>query len=341
MKKKAIITGINGQDGAYLAKLLLEKGYKVYGADRRRVDAFQWRSKELGIRNEVEFLYLDLLEYSNIFDAIKKTRPDEIYNLAAQSFVGASFYQPILTANVDAIGPLRILDSIKTIDPTIKFYQASTSEMFGKAQETPQTEQSPFHPRSPYGVSKLFAHWAVKNYRESYNIFATSGILFNHESPLRGIEFVTKKITNHVANHSLGLENVLVLGNLSAYRDWGYAKEYVKGMYLMMQQDYSDEYILATGESHSIRDFVTKAFHYIGVNIIWDGSGINEVGLDSISGKKLIKVSDKFFRPAEVEHLLGDFTKAKEKLDWQPETSLDELIKIMVDYDIKHNKMAM
>jgi len=341
MKKTAIITGIHGQDGAYLAQLLLEKNYRVIGADRRRVDSRSWRLRDLGIQNDIEYLYMDLLEYSNMFESIKREKPTEIYNLAAQSFVGASFNMPLLTSEINAMGTLKLLDIIKTLDSNIKFYQASTSEMFGKTQEPILSETTPFHPRSPYGVSKLFAHWIVKNYRESYNIFAASGILFNHESPYRGIDFVTKKITNHIAQHSLLPGKELVLGNLSACRDWGYAKEYVEGMYLMMQHHTPSDFVLATGKTFSIKEFVVKAYKYVGIDIEWEGEGVNERGYDVATNKLLVRVSEEFYRPAEVEFLKGDYSKAKTELGWEPKTSIDELIKIMIDFDIKMNKKTI
>lgn len=333
--KKALITGIRGQDGAYLAKLLLDKGYKVYGADRRSAQCELWRLIELGIENDVEFIYMDLLEFSNIVDVIKKIKPDEIYNLAAQSFVQTSFDQPILTSEVDAIGVLRILEAIRHYSPNTKFYQASTSEMFGKVQQIPQNEKTPFYPRSPYAVSKLYAHWITINYRESYNIFACSGILFNHESPLRGLDFVTKKTTYTVAQIKYGLANKLVLGNLDSKRDWGYAKEYVEGMYLMLQQKKPDDYVLATGETHSIREMVELAFKYAGYDIVWKGKGVNEKGIDRKTGKVVVEISPKYFRPAEVDILIGDYSKAKKNLGWEPKTKFKDLIRIMVEYDLK------
>jgi len=333
--KKALITGIRGQDGAYLAKLLLEKGYKVYGADRRSGDSSNWRLKELGIEKDIEILYMDLLEFSNIRRVIKQVQPDEVYNLAAQSFVGASFEQPILTSEIDAIGVLRILEILREYKPDAKFYQASTSEMFGKVQEIPQTEKTPFYPRSPYGVAKLFGHWITVNYRESYNMFACSGILFNHESPLRGVEFVTRKITYNLAKIKYGLEEKLVLGNLDAKRDWGYAPEYVEAMWLMLQQPEADDYVIATGETHSIREFVEKAAEVAGFDIVWEGEGINTKGIDRKSGKIIVEVSEKFYRPAEVDLLIGNPSKAKEKLGWKPKTTFEELVEIMMITDIE------
>ncbi|MCX7642153.1 MAG: GDP-mannose 4,6-dehydratase [Elusimicrobiales bacterium] len=333
--KKALITGIRGQDGAYLAELLLKKRYKVYGADRRSADSELWRLKELKIDKDIEHIYMDLLEYSNIIDVIKKIKPDEIYNLAAQSFVQASFEQPILTSEIDAIGVLRLLEAIKLYSPHTKFYQASTSEMFGKVQDIPQNEKTPFYPRSPYGVSKLFAHWITINYRESYNMFNCCGILFNHESPLRGVEFITRKTTYTVAMIKYGFADKLVVGNLDSKRDWGYAKEYVEGMYLMMQQKKPDDYVLATGETHSIREMIEYAFKYAGFDIVWKGKGIDEKGVDKKTGKVLVEISPKCFRPAEVEILVGDATKAKKILGWEPKVRFEKLIEIMVDADLR------
>lgn len=333
--KKALITGIRGQDGAYLAKLLLEKGYKVYGADRRSGSSELWRLEELGILREVEFVYMDLLEHSNIVDVIKRIKPDEVYNLAAQSFVQVSFDQPILTSEINAMGTLRLLDAIRLYSPHTKFYQASTSEMFGKVQEVPQNEKTPFYPRSPYAVSKLYAHWITVNYRESYNLFACSGILFNHESPLRGLEFITRKTTYTVAQIKAGYDVKLIVGNLDAKRDWGYAKEYVEGMYLMMQHEKADDYVLATGESHTIREMIEYAFKYAGFDIVWKGKGVNEKGIDRKTGKVLVELSPKYFRPAEVELLCGDFTKAREVLGWRPKTTFKKLIEIMVEADLR------
>ncbi len=336
--KKALITGINGQDGAYLAKHLIDQGYKVIGADRRRVDSLSWRLKRLGVDDEVEHIYLDLLEFSNIFSVIRKHQPTEIYNLGAQSFVAASFDQPILTADIDAIGPLRILEAIRVIDPSIKFYQASTSEMFGLVTSSPQSEETAFYPRSPYGVAKLYAHWIVKNYRESYGIYACSGILFNHESPFRGLEFVTKKITNHVAKMHLGNKTPLVLGNLDAKRDWGFAADYIEGMHLMLQQEQADDYVLATGTSKSIREFVEMSFNFINKEVRWEGEGVNEKGFDAKTNEILVEVSKEFFRPAEVHELKGDYSKAQKELGWQPKTDLKKLVGLMMEYDIERQK---
>jgi len=335
---RALITGIRGQDGAYLAKLLLEKGYEVYGADRRSGDSSNWRLKELGIEKEIRFVYMDLLEITNILRVLELIKPDEIYNLAAQSFVGTSFEQPILTSEVNAIGVLRILEAIRTVKPDVKFYQASTSEMFGKIQEVPQTEKTPFYPRSPYGVAKLFGHWITVNYREAFNIFACSGILFNHESPLRGTEFVTRKITYTLANIKYGYMDKLVLGNLEAKRDWGYAPEYVKGMWLMLQQEEPDDYVLATGETHSVREFVEKAAEVAGFDLEWEGEGINTKGIDRKSGKVIVEVSPEFYRPAEVDLLVGNPQKAKEKLGWEPKTTFSKLVELMMEADLRRLK---
>ena len=334
MGKVALITGIRGQDGAYLAKFLLEKGYEVWGADRRSGDSSSWRLKELGIEKDIKFIYLDLLEFSNILRVIEKVKPDEVYNLAAQSFVGVSFEQPILTAEVDAIGPLRLLEAIRTVKPDTKFYQASTSEMFGKVREIPQKEDTPFYPRSPYGVAKVFAHWITVNYREAYNMFTCSGILFNHESPLRGLEFVTRKITYTLARIKYGLANKLILGNLDAKRDWGYAPEYVEAMWLMLQQPQPDDYVIATGETHTVREFVEEAAKIAGFEIEWKGKGLDEKGIDRKTGKVIVEVSKKFYRPSEVDLLIGDFTKAKQKLGWQPRTKFKDLVRIMMETDL-------
>lgn len=333
--KKALITGIRGQDGAYLAKLLLQKGYEVYGADRRSGDSSFWRLKELGIERDVRIKYMDLLELTNIMRVVEKIMPDEVYNLAAQSFVQASFEQPILTADIDAMGVLRLLEAVRTIKSDARFYQASTSEMFGKVQEMPQTEKTPFYPRSPYGVAKLFGHWMVVNYRESYNMFACSGILFNHESPLRGLEFITRKLTYGIAQIKHGAQDKIVVGNLDSKRDWGFAKEYVEAMWLMLQQSEPDDYVIATNETHSVREFVEFAFKYAGFDIEWKGKGLEEKGIDKKTGRILVEISPEFFRPAEVDILIGDPSKAKKKLGWQPKTKFEELARIMVEADIK------
>ena len=341
MPKRALITGITGQDGAYLSKLLLKKGYEVYGAFRRTSDLNLNRLRFLGIADKIKFLPLELLEFTNIYRAIEKVQPDEIYNLGAQSFVGLSFEEPLFTADVTGLGLLRILEAIRAVNPKIKFYQASSSEMFGKAQEIPQTEKTPFYPRSPYAAAKLFAHWMTVNYRESYGIFACSGILFNHESPLRGLEFVTRKITTGVARIKCGLQDRIVLGNLDSKRDWGYAPEYVEAMNLMLQQPGPDDYVIATGETHSIREFVEMAFHNIGVTVEWQGKGVGEKGVDKKTGKIVVEVSHEFFRPAEVDNLIGNYSKAREKLGWQPKVKFKELVHIMVEADIKMLKEGL
>ncbi|WP_224485303.1 GDP-mannose 4,6-dehydratase [Robertkochia aurantiaca] len=338
--KKAIITGITGQDAAYLADLLLNKGYKVFGTYRRTSSTNFWRIEELGINDHpnLELLEYDLVDLSSAYRIISQVEPDEIYNLAAQSFVGVSFTQPVATAQITGIGALNLLEAIRSINPRIKFYQASTSEMFGKVHAIPQNEDTPFHPRSPYGVAKVFAHWATLNYQESYDLFATSGILFNHESPLRGKEFVTRKISDAVAKIKLGKQDLLELGNLDAKRDWGYAKEYVEGMYKMLQIDKPGTFVLATNQTRTVRDFVSMAFQAIDVNIEWEGTGEDEKGIDAKSGKKLVQVNPKFYRPAEVDLLIGDASKAHEMLDWLPKTTLRELCEMMVKKDIERNQ---
>jgi GDPmannose 4,6-dehydratase len=329
--KKAIITGIGGQDGTFLAKHLIDLGYEVIGADRRRVDVSFLNLKHLNIQDKVRIVYFDLLEYSNIEDIIRKEQPDEFYNLAAQSFVKASFDMPILTSEVDAIGVLRILEAIRRYSPKTRFYQASTSEMFGKVQEIPQKETTPFYPRSPYGVAKLFAHWMVINYRESYDMYACSGILFNHESEFRGKEFVTQKIIHGVVSIKNGNNTPLELGNLDAKRDWGYAGDYVKGMHLMLQQENPNDFVLATNQTISVREFVEKAFKKIDIDIVWKGEGLDEVGVNQ-DGKVLVKINSEFYRPAEVDLLIGDYTKAQTMLGWKPETNLDEIVDKMFNH---------
>lgn len=338
--KKAIITGITGQDGAYLSQLLLEKGYEVYGTYRRSSSMNFWRIEELGIQNNpnLHLLEYDLNDQTSNIRLIDKTQPDEIYNLAAQSFVGVSFDQPISTAQTTGIGALHLLEAIRIINPKIRFYQASTSEMFGKVQQVPQTEDTPFYPRSPYGFSKLFAHWATINYRESYDIFGVSGILFNHESPLRGREFVTRKITDTVAKIALKKQSVLQLGNLDAKRDWGYAKEYVDGMYRMLQHETPETFVLATNKTFTVRAFVELSFKKIDIDIVWKGTGVDEKGYNQKTNELLVEINPAFFRPAEVELLIGDAKKANDLLNWIPETSLEELCSIMVEADLRRNK---
>ncbi len=340
--KRAIVTGIGGQDGAYLAQLLLEKGYEVYGTYRRSSTVNFWRIEYLGIQNDknLHLIEFDLTDQSNAIRMVSQIEPDEIYNLAAQSFVGVSFEQPIATSEATGLGALHLLEAIRIVNPSIRYYQASTSEMFGKVQEIPQKETTPFYPRSPYGVAKLYAHWMTINYRESYGIFGSSGILFNHESPLRGLEFVTRKITDAVAKIALGKLDTLYLGNLDAKRDWGYAKEYVDGMYRMLQADTPDTFVLATNRTESVRDFVKMAFKAIDVELEFSESGDSEYAVDIKSGKTVVKVDPKFYRPAEVELLIGDPSKAKEKLGWEPKTTLEELCSMMVEADLQRNRVG-
>lgn len=338
--KKALVTGITGQDGAYLAKLLLEKGYEVFGSFRRTAEFNSSKLHKLGIDSDIKYVSLELLEISNIIRTLEKIKPDEIYNLAAQSFVGISFEQPILTSDITALGTLRLLEGMRTIGGGSKFYQASSSEMFGKVQETPQKETTPFYPRSPYAVAKLFAHWATVNYRESYDYFACSGILFNHESPLRGHEFITRKITSSIAKIVRGSLDHIELGNLDSQRDWGYAAEYVDAMWRMLQQDKADDYVIATGECHSVREFAELAFECAGFKLVWEGKGVEEIGRDQKTGKTLIKISPEFFRPAEVDLLKGDFSKAKTKLGWEPKTKFKKLVELMTEEDLKEAKNA-
>ncbi|MBM5574152.1 GDP-mannose 4,6-dehydratase [Deefgea sp. CFH1-16] len=338
--KTAIITGITGQDGAYLAELLLEKGYVVYGTYRRTSSVNFWRIEELGIQKNpnLHLVEYDLTDLSASIRLLQTTGATEVYNLAAQSFVGVSFDQPLATAAITGIGPVHLLEAIRIVNPKIRFYQASTSEMFGKVQAIPQIESTPFYPRSPYGVAKLYAHWMTINYRESYDIFACSGILFNHESPLRGQEFVTRKITDSMAKIKLGLLDVLELGNMDAKRDWGFAKEYVEGMWRMLQADRADTYVLATNRTETVRDFVTMAAKAAGFDLVWQGEAENETAIDRASGKTLVKVNPKFYRPAEVELLIGNPEKAKNELGWEPKTTLEELCQMMVDADIRRNQ---
>ena len=355
--KKAIITGITGQDGSYLAELLLEKEYEVHGFRRRSSSLNTGRIDHLyeqeSIKEKKMFLhYGELNDSSNILNIINKVQPDEIYNLGAQSHVHVSFVSPEYTSDVNGLGALRILECIKSLDMTkdVKFYQASSSELFGKVQEVPQTEKTPFYPRSPYAVAKLFAYWITVNYRESYDMFASNGILFNHESPRRGETFVTRKITRGLSNIFYGIQKELILGNLDAKRDWGHAKDYVLMMWMMMQKDTPDDYVISTGKQYSVREFVIKAAESQGVKITFDGSGINEVGIveaiendefdKSLIGKKIIKVSEMYFRPAEVESLLGDYSKAKDLLGWEPATNLEDLAKEMMEHDLLNSKRS-
>jgi GDPmannose 4,6-dehydratase len=341
--KKAIITGVTGQDGAYLAELLLNKGYAVYGAYRRTASVNFWRMEELGIaaHPNLHLVEYDLTDLSANIRLLQNTGATEVYNLAAQSFVGVSFDQPITTAEITGLGVVNILEAIRIVNPAIRFYQASTSEMFGKVQAIPQQEDTPFYPRSPYGVAKLYAHWMTINYRESYGIFATSGILFNHESPLRGQEFVTRKITDSVAKIKLGKLDVLELGNMDAKRDWGYAKDYVEGMWRMLQADEPDTFVLATNRTVTVRDFVSMAFKVADIDIEWQGEGEAEQAKDCATGKVVVRVNPKFYRPAEVELLIGNPAKAKAVLGWEPTTKLEELCQMMVAADLRRNQQGL
>ncbi|PWK45024.1 GDP-mannose 4,6-dehydratase [Pseudomonas sp. OV226] len=339
---KAIVTGITGQDGAYLAELLLEKGYTVYGTYRRTSSVNFWRLEELGVSQHpnLHLVEYDLTDLSASIRLLQTTEATEVYNLAAQSFVGVSFDQPLTTAEITGLGCVNLLEAIRIVNPKARFYQASTSEMFGKVQAIPQVESTPFYPRSPYGVAKLYAHWMTINYRESYGIFATSGILFNHESPLRGREFVTRKITDSVAKIKLGLLDKMELGNLDAKRDWGFAKEYVEGMWRMLQADEPDTFVLATNRTETVRDFVTMAFKAAGIDLVWSGVAEDEQGTDTATGKVLVTINPKFYRPTEVELLIGDPAKAKAVLGWEPKTTLEELCRMMVEADLRRNEQG-
>ncbi|MBK7503413.1 MAG: GDP-mannose 4,6-dehydratase [Polaromonas sp.] len=351
--KTALITGITGQDGAYLTELLLEKGYTVYGTYRRTSSVNFWRLEELGVQNHpnLHLVEYDLTDLGSSIALVQKAKPDEIYNLAAQSFVAVSFDQPTTTANITGLGALHLLEAIRLVNPKIKYYQASTSEMFGKVQAVPQIEETPFYPRSPYGVAKLYAHWMTINYRESYGIFGSSGILFNHESPLRGLEFVTRKITDAVAKISLGKLDCLELGNIDAKRDWGYAKEYIEGMWRMLQAKEPDTFVLATNRTETVRDFVTMAFKGVGIHVAFQGKDTQEIAvIDSFApnfsaatktlkvGQTVMRINPKFYRPAEVELLIGNPAKAKAILGWQATTTLEQLCQMMVVEDIRRNK---
>lgn len=335
--KTAMITGVTGQDGAYLTELLLDKGYKVLGTYRRTSSVNFWRLESLGVaaHPNLELIEHDLTDQGNSIRLIQKYRPEEIYNLAAQSFVGVSFEQPQTTAEITGIGALNLLEAVRIVDRDIRFYQASTSELYGKVQQIPQTENTPFYPRSPYAVAKLFAHWSVVNYRESYNMFASSGILFNHESPLRGREFVTRKITDKVARIALGDTTPLELGNIDAKRDWGFAKEYVEGMYRMLQHDQADTFVLATNQTHSVRDLVTLAFAAVDMPLEWRGEAVQEKAYHAQTGQLLVQINAQFYRPAEVELLIGDYSKAEQVLGWKPQTQLAELCAMMVKSDLE------
>lgn len=335
--KKAIITGITGQDGAYLAGYLLDLGYEVVGTFRRTSSENFWRLRYLGIfgAENLRLVEYDLMDEGAAFRLIASEKPDEVYNLAAQSFVGVSFEQPSLTLQVTGLGVTNLLEAIRTVNPEVKFYQASTSEMFGQVQAVPQKEDTPFYPRSPYGAAKMYAHWMTVNYRESYNIFGCSGILFNHESPLRGKEFVTRKITDAVAQIKLGISDCLYLGNINAKRDWGFAGDFVKGMHAMMQHNVPDTFVLATNRTETVRDFVKMAFFAADIEIEFLGQGLEEVAVDNITGKPVLKIDPNFYRPAEVDLLIGDATKAEKELNWRPEMQLSELVEVMVKADIE------
>jgi GDPmannose 4,6-dehydratase len=337
---RAVVTGVTGQDGAYLTQLLLDRGYEVYGTYRRTSSVNFWRMEELGVlgNSKLHLVEHDLTDLGATIRLFETAQPREVYNLAAQSFVGVSFDQPGTTAQITAVGALNLLEAIRTVDRSIRFYQASTSEMFGKVQAIPQKEDTPFYPRSPYGVAKLYAHWITVNYRESYDIFGSSGILFNHESPLRGREFVTRKITDSVAKISLGQLQALELGNLDAKRDWGFAKEYVDGMWRMLQAEEPDTFVLATNRTETVRSFVSMAFKAAGTEIEWRGHAEQEEGIDAANGKVLVRVNPKFYRPAEVDLLIGDPERAKAKLGWEPKTKLEELCRMMVEADVRRNK---
>ena len=344
MKKRALITGITGQDGAFLSQFLLEKGYDVYGTCRPNSSPINWRLKELKIHDEVNMVPLELFEYSNIIKTIDTLKPDEIYNLGAQSFVNTSFDQPIYTSEVNAIGVLRLLEVIRNVNPEIKFYQASSSELFGKAKESPQSENTPFYPRSPYSVAKQFAHSITVNYREAYNIYACAGILFNHESELRGTEFVTRKITSSLAMIWHKKMDILELGNINIERDWGYAKDYVNAMWKMLQLDVPREFVIATGKSHTLREFITIAADTIGFNLEWTGEGVDEYAIDRNTGKKVIAINRKYFRPTDVEKIIGNSEVAKKMLGWQHTVTFEELVQIMAkaDFDrVKNDKILI
>ncbi len=341
--KQAVVTGITGQDGAYLAAYLLEQGYQVYGTYRRTSSLNTWRIRELGIAEHpnLHLLAYDLTDLGSSIRLLETTQPCEVYNLAAQSFVGVSFDQPVATAHITGLGPVHLLEAIRVVNPKIRFYQASTSEMFGKVQAVPQTEDTPFYPRSPYGVAKLYAHWMTINYRESYDLFASSGLLFNHESPLRGREFVTRKITDAIAKISLGQQDLLALGNLDAKRDWGFAKDYVIGMHAMLQADEPDTFVLASGRTETVRHFVDLSCAAAGIALEWRGTDEAEEGVDSKTGKVIVKIDPTFYRPAEVELLIGDYSKAKQRLGWKPTTSLESLCRMMIEADLQRHQQGV
>ena len=330
--KSALITGITGQDGSYLAELLLGKGYRVHGLMRRK-SVMSYGNVE-HIKDRINFIYADMTDVVSLMNALEESQADEVYNLAAQSFVATSWEQPLATAEIDALGVTNLLEAVRRVRPSARFYQASTSEMFGKVQEVPQTEATPFYPRSPYGVAKLYGHWITKNYRESYGLFTCSGILFNHESERRGKEFVTRKITSAAARIRHGLQDFVELGNLDAKRDWGHSEDYVRAMWLMLQQEKADDYVVASNETHPVREFVEKAFRAAGIEIEFSGTGVDEIGKDRATGKAVVRVNPKFFRPAEVELLYGNPAKAEEVLGWRREISFDQLVERMVKNDL-------
>ena len=333
--KKALITGVTGQDGSYLAELLLDKGYEVYGIMRRK-SVVDYGNVE-HMKDRIHFIYADMTDLVSLVNAMRISEADEVYNLAAQSFVATSWEQPLATAQIDALGVTNMLEAIRMVKPSCRFYQASTSEMFGLVQETPQRETTPFYPRSPYGVAKVYGHWITKNYRESYGLYACSGILFNHESERRGKEFVTRKITDSVARIKLGIQDHIELGNMDSKRDWGHSKDYVYAMWLMLQQDHADDYVIATNETRTVREFVEIAFSKVGIELEWSGKGVDEVGKNGADGKILVKVNKEFFRPAEVEILLGDPAKAEKELGWKREICFNELVERMVCHNVSYN----
>lgn len=330
--KNALITGVTGQDGSYLAELLLEKGYEVYGIMRRKSVVDYGNVEHL--KEKIHFVYADMTDLPSLVKAMRVSQADEVYNLAAQSFVGTSWEQPLATAEIDALGVTNMLEAIRMVKPEAHFYQAATSEMFGKVQEMPQTEKTPFYPRSPYGVAKVYGFWITKNYRESYDMYACSGILFNHESERRGLEFVTRKITDAVARIKLGVQDHIELGSMDAKRDWGHAKDYVRAMWLMLQQEQADDYVIATNETRTVREFVEAAFRCVGIDVEWKGTGVDEIGVDKATGKTIVTINPKFFRPAEVEVLLGNPEKGEKALGWKREIPFEELVRRMVENDL-------
>ncbi len=341
-QRRAVVTGITGQDGAYLCQFLLAKGYKVFGTYRQSSSPNWWRLEYLQIlgHENLKLINFDITDPGAAMSLVQETEPDEFYNLAAQSFVGLSFEQPAMTSNITGFGVVNVLEALRRLKPDCRFYQASTSEMFGLVQSSPQTEKTAFYPRSPYGVAKLFAHWMTINYRESYGMFCASGVLFNHEGPLRGEEFVTRKITSSVAKMHWGLIEKFELGNLDAKRDWGFAGDYVRGMWLMLQADAPDTYVLATGKSHTVRDFLSLSLNKVGIDVRFVGTGVDEVALDNKTGREIVSINPKYFRPAEVEELLGDASKAKSELGWEPTMDLEGICSEMVEADLNRNSLS-